>query len=70
MTDMQPSLCQEMQKSLREKFAILHQSEFFRDVNHQLVRTHLTSTEIRLMNVAVLNCFRNWRALKQRPAKI
>lgn len=71
VTEMQLSLCHEMQRSLLVKFVRLHQSQFFRDVNHQFLCTHLTPTEIYwLMNVLVLKCFRNWRALKQRPVGI
>lgn len=60
VTDEQLYLCQEMKKSLWEKLARLRQTELFRYNNHQLQCTHLTPMEIySLMNVAVLNCFRN-----------
>lgn len=36
----------QMQRSLRVKFVTLHQSQFFRGVNHQFLCTHLTPTEI------------------------
>lgn len=57
-TNEQLYLCQEMKKSLWEKLARLHQTELFRDDNHQLQCPHLTPMEIySLMHVSCPELF-------------